>query len=158
MVTFGDSAGALISVLVISGFGLFFAGLTYALLVYPSQRRPEFRLFGGCSKRLGLGIALTMLAAVALIAYWSYLTVFFVAELGEREVVLRYRYPAREVRLTRQEIERLGRRPTPTKAGTRFSCLIYTRSGHRYESGDAKPDEFEANLAEFKEWLGQAEF
>lgn len=153
LLIFGDGAASLIKAAILFSFGLFLAGMTYLLLVYPSLRRQEYRGFSGYSKRSALlvGVIITLIFAIS--SYYSSLSPFFAVELMPSQVRLIYYYPPHQTTLVRPAIDRFDRRIEPTKAGARMHLLVFTNHGRVFESAALKPEVFENRYQRLEQWF-----
>jgi hypothetical protein len=75
-------------------------------------------------------------------AYASYLTPFFGAHLSNTAVTFQYRFPDREVKVERFNIERVVKGFTSEKAPWIY-LVVFTKDGRRFESAPIKPERFE---------------
>ena len=78
----------------------------------------------------------------AMWAYFSYLTPFFAAHLSAANITFEYRFPNREVTVSRRDIERVVR-GLGSEKGPWVHLVVYTRDGRRFESAPIKAERFE---------------
>jgi hypothetical protein len=154
LITFGNVETNLVGAAMLTGFGVFFSGIVYLLMVYPSTRREEFRTYEGFSKRSGAIAGFSIFLTFAAGGYYTYLlSPFFGIELDHTQFNLLYRVPTRTVTLTREDIEQIVRHSQVTKGGTRVRLRIQTRSGQVYDSAQLKPRDFDVAFRKLAGWL-----
>ena len=92
--------------------------------------------------KLAVGLFLVPTLLFALWAYCSYLTPFFSAHVSSAAITFAYRFPAREVTVPRNDIQRVVKSLSSAE-GQWVALVVYTKDGRRFESAPIKPERFE---------------
>jgi hypothetical protein len=92
--------------------------------------------------KLALGLFLVPTLLFAVWAYFSYLTPFFTAHMSSAAITFEYRFPNRDVTVSRRDIERvvkgIGSEESPW-----VPLVVFTKDGRRFESAPIKTERFE---------------